>query len=39
MDKKTNNVKTIEGYRMERKNLSILCYADDAIIIADIEDI
>lgn len=39
MDKIINSVKEVNGgYRMGRKHMKILCYADDAILTADNED-
>lgn len=38
MDKIISRVRNLTGYRMGNKNLTILCYADDAVLIADTED-
>lgn len=38
MDKLIDNVKTTKGYKMGKKNLNILCYAEEAVLIVDTEN-
>lgn len=38
MDKIIQNVKCLPGYQMGNKNFNIVCYADDAVLIARTED-
>lgn len=38
MNKIIDAVKKRNGYKIDNKNLTILCYADDAVLIADNED-
>jgi hypothetical protein len=38
MNEIIKNIKDKKGYRMSNEEISIICYADDAVLIADRED-
>ena len=38
MNKLVESIQPLHGYKMNNQNINILCYADDAILIADSED-
>ena len=38
MDKFIDSTKAISGYKMNTRQIRIVCYADDAVLIADQED-
>lgn len=38
MDKIINEVRSLDGYKMANKKLTIFCYANDAVLPADSED-
>lgn len=38
MDKIIDSIRTKPGYRIGRQNINIVCYADDAVLVADSED-
>jgi hypothetical protein len=38
MNEIIKDIKNKKGYRMENKEINIICYADDAVLIADNDD-
>ena len=38
MDKIIKQVRKLKGYEMGNKEVKILCYADDAVLVAESED-
>lgn len=38
MDEILKKIKSLKGYRLGRSNVNILCYADDAVLVAENED-
>lgn len=38
MDEVIRSVRTLKGYRMGNREIAILCYADDAVLVAESED-